>query len=330
MVADKNDGNPLLDNAVNSIQLGLEDIQDEDERRIISAVRNLYAGVLLLAKEVLRRLSPEGSGEVLIREQRKASRDENGQITFVGVGKKTIGREKIERTFKDLQIAVDLSNLKRLAEIRNDVEHLHPRHAHSLMREAAADAMPVIRDLVVVELQDDPAELLGSDIWSFLLDQAQVFEKEQIACRSTFDSIDWGFETLAESLSKFRCPNCSAALLRNGDQTATNPVDLQLVCSKCGNEADVHEVVEQAIDLMFGSESHRLIMDGGDSLVEACPECGLETYVVGENACVNPGCWFSLETLKCCICEEPLSLEDYKFGSGTLCGYHAYVLSKDD
>ena len=41
--------NPLLKNAVVSIQLGLEDFASDDERRIISAARNLYSGVLLLA-----------------------------------------------------------------------------------------------------------------------------------------------------------------------------------------------------------------------------------------------------------------------------------------
>ena len=57
--------NPLLKNAVVSIQLGLEDFASDDERRIISAARNLYSGVLLLAKEVLRQMSPPGSNDIL-------------------------------------------------------------------------------------------------------------------------------------------------------------------------------------------------------------------------------------------------------------------------
>ncbi len=53
---------------------------------------------------------------------------------LVGDGKKTIDRFEIEETFKQLQLAVDLSNLKRLAEIRNDIEHMHPQHAPALIR----------------------------------------------------------------------------------------------------------------------------------------------------------------------------------------------------
>jgi hypothetical protein len=39
-------------------------------------------------------------------------------VKFVGDGKKTIDRFEIEETFKQLQLAVDLSNLKRLADTR--------------------------------------------------------------------------------------------------------------------------------------------------------------------------------------------------------------------
>jgi hypothetical protein len=67
--------NPLLKNAVVSIQLGLEDFASDDERRIISAARNLYSGVLLLAKEVLRQLSPPGSNDILIRIKKTAAKE---------------------------------------------------------------------------------------------------------------------------------------------------------------------------------------------------------------------------------------------------------------
>lgn len=321
---------PLLENASASVELGLEDFQSDDDRRLVSAVRNLYAGVLLLSKEVLRRHSPRGSNDILIRDQRKPVRGEDGKIRFVGGGKKTIGREKIERTFKDLQIAVDLSPLRRLADIRNDVEHMHPKDAQELIREAIVDAMPIIRDLIIVGLEQEPAEVLGSNAWAFLLDQAKVFREEQEACLSSFKDIDWGFKTLADALKRFRCPNCSAALLRNAYDFAQRPVDLQLICSKCGTEADTGSVVEEAVDGLLGSESHFSIKDGGESLVESCPECGLETYVFSEGGCVNPLCEFSLDGRKCSVCGEPLGLEDYEYGSGTLCGYHTYVISKAD
>ncbi len=55
--------NTLFDNAIQSIQLGVEDYQANDPRRALSAVRNFYAGILLLAKEVLVRTAPGASPE---------------------------------------------------------------------------------------------------------------------------------------------------------------------------------------------------------------------------------------------------------------------------
>jgi len=132
----------LLENAVVSIQLGLEDFASVDERRVLSAARNLCAGVLLLCKEVLRRLSPPDSDDVLIRVRKRAIRGVDGSVRLVGYGKKTIDRAEIEERFKDLKIAVDLSKLRRLAEIRNDIEHMHPVVGPALIQEAIAVTLP--------------------------------------------------------------------------------------------------------------------------------------------------------------------------------------------
>ena len=51
----------LFDNAIQSIQLDVEDYEANDPVRAVSTVRNFYAGVLLLAKEVLVRQVPEGT-----------------------------------------------------------------------------------------------------------------------------------------------------------------------------------------------------------------------------------------------------------------------------
>jgi hypothetical protein len=40
----------ILQNAIDSIQIGIEDYENGDDRRSISAVRNIAAGTLLLYK----------------------------------------------------------------------------------------------------------------------------------------------------------------------------------------------------------------------------------------------------------------------------------------
>lgn len=322
--------NPLLENAVVSIQLGLEDFASDDERRIISAARNLYSGVLLLAKEVLRQLSPSGSNDILIRSKKRVVKDADGSVRLAGEGKKTIDRVAIEETFKQLQLAVDLSNLRRLAEIRNDIEHMHPQHAPALIQEAIADAMPIIRDVIVKELKEEPSALLGNEAWDALLNEARVFNQEHTACCASFDVVTWDTDTLAEAFKNFQCPKCSSSLIRNDNANAAKPDDLVLVCSKCGELAELDEVIEAALKESLSAEAHIAAMEGGDPVLEECPECFKETYVLVEGRCLNPVCEFSLDGYECAVCSEGLTLDDYRYGDGHLCSYHAHVMAKDD
>lgn len=320
--------NPLLKNAVISIQLGLEDFASDDERRIISAARNLYSGVLLLTKEVLRQLSPPGSNDILIHTKKKAVKEADGTVRLVGDGKKTIDRFEIEETFKQLKLAVDLSNLRRLAEIRNDIEHKHPPGTPALIQEAIADAMPIIRDVIVNELNEEPSALLGQETWDALLNQAKVFKAEQDYCRNSFEAIDWESEALADALKEFRCPSCSSPLLRNEDSSAKSPSDLHLICSQCGAEADREVIIESAINESLAGDVYVAFKDGGESILENCPECDRETFVVLENRCVI--CRFELEETTCTYCSGPVTVDDYRYGASGICSYCNHVLNKDD
>src|SRR5690349_5186971 len=98
----------MLANAVASIQVGIEDYESHhDNRRLLSAVRNLYAGVLLLAKEKLRRESPPASSEVLIKKRVRLQKDGGGQLRLIGVGKSTVDLAEIVERFKELAIPLD-------------------------------------------------------------------------------------------------------------------------------------------------------------------------------------------------------------------------------
>jgi hypothetical protein len=78
--------NTLFDNAVQSIQLGIEDYQANDPRRALSSVRNFYAGVLLLAKEVLVRQIPDAAPEDVLAARFKPIPDGQGGVQFVRAG----------------------------------------------------------------------------------------------------------------------------------------------------------------------------------------------------------------------------------------------------
>ncbi|MGL4779353.1 MAG: hypothetical protein ACRCXN_00780 [Bacteroidales bacterium] len=78
----------ILQNAIDSIVIGIEDFDSSDKRRIISSTRNIFAGILLLFKHKLCDLSPQDSDEVLIKQVVLPSIDELGTIHCVNQHRK--------------------------------------------------------------------------------------------------------------------------------------------------------------------------------------------------------------------------------------------------
>jgi hypothetical protein len=115
----------ILNNAVESIQIGVEDFRSPDPRRQLSAVRNVAAGILLLFKEMLRRLSPADDAELLIRTTLLPHQPEDGVLRFRGTGRKTVDVQQIRERFGSLRVDVDWRLFEKISGIRNDMEHYY-------------------------------------------------------------------------------------------------------------------------------------------------------------------------------------------------------------
>ncbi|OBS14807.1 hypothetical protein ATE49_19410 [Elizabethkingia miricola] len=94
----------LLNNAIEAIQIGLEDFKSTDPRRASSALRNIFAGTLLLFKEKLSRLSPDDNS-ILIQQTIIPSLDDAGVLFFKGKGHKTVDFAQINLTYKMFMIS---------------------------------------------------------------------------------------------------------------------------------------------------------------------------------------------------------------------------------
>jgi len=95
----------LLKNAVETIQIGLEDYKNDDPRRSLSAIRNVSSSILLLFKEKLRRLSPLDSDEVLIKSNAEPIIDpKTKSLAFIGEGSKIVDVQQIKQRFTSLGI----------------------------------------------------------------------------------------------------------------------------------------------------------------------------------------------------------------------------------
>jgi len=133
----------LFNNAISSIKMGVEDYECGASERYISAVRNLYAGILLLAKEAIVRAAPNADPKALIGARLTPVPDGNGGAIFQPENKHTADYVQICRRAKDFGLPLDSSDLNivrawPLAPEPNRVENhsLGPNHPSLPLRGA--------------------------------------------------------------------------------------------------------------------------------------------------------------------------------------------------
>ncbi|MCE2941457.1 MAG: hypothetical protein ACK53A_07025 [Gemmatimonadota bacterium] len=315
----------LLTNAVESIQVGVEDYSAATRPRLLSAVRNIHAGILLLFKEALRRRSPADSNEVLVKSRVQPEQGTAGEVRFVGVGRKTADTSAIRKRFEALGIKTDWKRVERIAEVRNDIEHYYPHLTQPTIRELVASAFWLVRDFMTRELATDPATALGQRTWSTMLEVADVWQEERTACDAALAAVAWESDALSRGVRSMKCLSCGASLFRPIDATVDTE-DLMLRCTVCATELRTEQFAQAAIAAAFEWESYVAMKDGGDSPFGECPECGLETYVFEEDGCAYCGATFGHPDCARCGKRIPLS----EAGCAPLCSYCHYVMSKDD
>lgn len=311
----------LFDNAVESIVVGIEDYRRNSRPRALSAVRNFYAGTLLLAKEVLVRKVPNADPDDILGAKYKPVSDGAGGVNYETVGRATIDFAQVGERFSDFGLGISHAELKDLNRIRNDIEHLYTNAAVDAVREAIAKAFPVVVELFRLA-EEDPREVLG-DAWQTMLEVRSVYERELEQCEMTFERVDWKSEALAEAPKV--CPECGSHLVEQTDPENTKYENAKARCRACGEEIEAEKLVETAIDEHL-SLSHRDIKYGAEPDHTNCHECSLKTYVLAENKCV----WCRATLGTCLICDEQLTPDNKDPDGDNLCSYHAHVLSKDD
>jgi hypothetical protein len=298
----------ILDNAVQSIQIGIEDYRSDDARRILSAVRNVQAGILLLCKEHLRRLSPADTEEVLVKLKSKPVR-RGGTIVMVGDGRRTVDQHQIKELFRQLGTRIDWEPLDRLTRYRNDIEHYQFRGARGELSESVAGSAKIVRQLMGDILGEDPLALLGRSCWKVLLETEAVFDDELKACRTTLDAIDWYSPSVAASLNDLSCPACGSVLLAQRDPMNTDQGRADFQCRSCGKIHCSEEIIQNSIGQVLYADFYIAMTDGGADPVVECDNCNTETFVLAEERCA--GCGYSVPIRLCGECEMPIGEDDY-------------------
>jgi hypothetical protein len=315
--------NTLFDNAIQSIQLGIEDYEHNDPKRALSAVRNFYAGTLLLAKEVLVRAAPKADVKAIIGSKFVPVPDGNGGVTYEA-SNKTVDFTEIGDRFKAFGLKIDKGALADLNKIRNDMEHYHTNASGKKVREAIARAFPVIVELFK-QLHEAPSKHLGK-CWETMLEVKTVYEQELAECRASFDKVDW--QSGAMAIAERVCPKCDSRLIHQKNPNNTVHENADATCRQCGEDLDAHEVIEAALKEHFAGDNYIAMTDGGEGSLATCPECSYETYVMSadENGCA----WCQLELDECLRCSTSLTPNNVSWDSHQFCSYCDNVMSKDD
>lgn len=314
----------LFENAITSIQLGVEDYQENDPRRAISAVRNFYAGVLLLAKETLVRSVPDADLSDLIGAKYKPVPDGNGGVDFVQDGSSTIDFVTIGKRFKDFGLSIDQKALEELNRIRNDVEHLYTQKSGEAVREAIANGFPVVVQLFE-HMNEAPGVHLGNS-WPVMLEAKALYEKELKSCRDSLSRVDWISGTIAKD--GLICPQCDSKLVRQFDPDNTHQANMELFCRACGQEPTIEGTIESSLTEALRGEAFIRMKDAGeDGPQYHCNECDNDTYVDFEGACAVCGHEYEEEDCYRCGASIPLHEIIHSEHSG-LCGYCSYQYDK--
>lgn len=236
----------LLSNAIESIQVGVEDYLKGDSKRYLSAVRNICAGILLLYKEKLCRLSPSHDKEVLIKKDIKLVDDGTGNVTFRATGKKTVDVQEIKERFSSLKITVDWKKFDELNQLRNYIEHYYTDKSPDAVREVIAKSFILIRDFIRDCLNEEPHQLLGDVCWQALLKTADVYEAEEATCRQSFEDIEFKHQILQEAVEQIRCPSCHSSLIKVRDASEFS-ISTSLNCGFCNKAFEFGDVMSECL-----------------------------------------------------------------------------------
>jgi len=309
----------LYNNAISSIKLGVHDYASGKPERLISAMRNTYAGILLLFKEKLFLLSPADSNEVLLKRKIIPKKDEMGNIVFVGYGKATVDLHEIEERFKFLGVEVEWKVLYNLQKTRNDIEHYYTETKRETIQEFLCKGFLIIHKFLTKELSKNTKEELGKKIWKKLVELKDIYKSEKEECDSEMDKIAWEPDWIKDAIKELSCSNCGSTLLKPQSIEADFN-DIILVCNVC----DHTKVYEEYFPTLL-KEKFQYYDEFGDTNIVICSECELETYNLDEHKCMNCGVTLDHECERCFGKIPPSEID----GSG-YCGWCQHQMSKDE
>lgn len=313
----------IFENAVTSITLGIEDFETGTDERMLSAARNYYAGLLLLAKECLVNAAPDADAMDIIGARFKPVPDGHGGIEHVVQGYTTIDLAQLKERFKDFKLPWPDANIKQLQQFRNNLEHYHLKEPASALGEAIAASFPMIVDFFKI-LGEDPQEYLA-DVWDTIIAERATFEKVRESCLVSWEGVEW--PALVKDLDKMSCPSCKSSLVGQADAANTDHENIEGKCFQCGHEIDREALMVMVVTASYEIDAYLMAKDGLNSAIATCPHCAAEAYVETGETSVCFSCGESVAG-ECERCGTRVDVHEYNYDYEGLCSYCAHMAEK--
>lgn len=333
------DAEKLRENALTSIRLGVEDFErclrqpDEggDPTRALSAIRNLFAGVLLLFKYKIATCvddPADAAALIFIPPEVLPQSDGSRGVEWLPAGKfkpTTIDVATIQKRFEAFDIEVDWDVINKLQKCRNHLEHLHPANTLGEVADFVAELFPVLRDFIQTQLQEPPAEILA-EAWQIMLLHHKFFVDTSRQCKEAWNDVGVP-KGMEPWLDECQCEECASSLLMPsqdsldlGELVEHNDDCFRYTCLACGHGALIGPLMVEALNKAHEYDPR----DGEEPSVENCYQCDRATFVSFEQTCL--WCSAELDYTECWVCEEGLGQDDQE--NGGLCSYHAHTFEK--
>lgn len=278
----------ILENAANSIALGIEDIQADDPKRASSAIRNFYAGVVLLGKACLLSRAETADPAIVLAARHKLVPDGSGNVQIEARGHATIDVVDLEQRFADFGINWVTGDAKSafalLRRMRNSVEHFSHSHSQKDIKKAVGACYPIVAEFFDL-LGKNPADHLGAS-WTYMAEQEQLYLKLVKECLASLSKLPWASYLTTDEPAAYTA--CGLSLLKQSDPENADPQMIDALCRGCGAAYGTEDFVELLVSHTFYADAYLAMTQGGEPPWVECPKCERETFVL---AIEEPTCF---------------------------------------
>ena len=297
--------------------------------RKVAAIRNFYAGILLLCKHHLTRHAPPDNPRLLISSEIHFKKAETGKITLVPIGTRTIGTQHIMQRLKTFEPNLDTTLLKNMQTLRNDIEHYFTSAPTAKLQEVFADVQVLVSDLLA---RSNRTHDLGPG-WAKLIEESDTYIARRRHCQRDLLKIKWRSADVREAISDlryFEICECGSCHIVRTYQSIVIQDDISLRCVACDSDVSIRSFIETLLDWIHGADNWEAAMAGGPYAVYACPQCQAGAYVLNEDQCAY--CGYAEKDETCEHCGDSLGIIHVANGDSYQddCAYYANQMAKKD